>query len=229
MMTQRKLSLRQIEKQQRILASALKVFSETGYSAASMDAIALEAEVSKPTLYMYFGSKEQLFESIMVTQRNVMLEPFENPSGDMVRDLIDFAWHYADVVMRPEFLSLARLVIGEAQRFPAIGRAYQAAGPDKLLNGIISYFEMQRANGNLDFEDGELAAQDFWALILSAPRNQALHIPDDIPSPAHIRRYLENGLCVFLRAYSTHREKDLGRLAEALIKQKGRNHGYKTD
>ncbi len=229
MIPERKLSFRQYEKQQRILAAALKVFSETGYSAASMDAIALAAEVSKPTLYMYFGSKEQLFESIMVTQRDVMLEPFENPSGDMVRDLFDFAWHYADVVMQPEFLSLARLIIGEAQRFPAIGRAYQAAGPDKLLNGIIAYFEVQRAKGNLDFEDGELAAQDFWALILSAPRNQALHIPDNIPNKALIRRYLENGLRIFIKAYSTHKEKHLGHLVELIKKQKGGNHEFKTD
>ena len=105
--------------------------------------------------------------------------------------------------MRPEFLSLARLIIGESQRFPEIGRAYQKAGPDKLLHGIIAYFDMQRAKGNLAFTDGELAAQDFWALILSAPRNQALYIPDDIPGRAQIRRYLENGLQVFIRAYST--------------------------
>lgn len=229
MMPERKLSLRQIEKQQRILAAALKVFSEAGYSAASMDAIALDAEVSKPTLYMYFGSKEQLFESMMVAQRDLMLEPFEHPSGDMVHDLVDFAWHYADVVMRPEFLSLARLIIGETQRFPEIGRAYQKAGPDKLLNGIISYFESQRAKGNLAFDDGELAAQDFWALILSAPRNRALHVPDDIPERAEVRRYLENGLRVFIRAYSTHREKDLSHLARALEAQKGRNSGERHD
>lgn len=229
MMPKRKLSARQLAKQQRILSAALKVFSEAGYNAASMDAIAIEAEVSKPTLYMYFGSKEQLFESMMVAQRDLMLEPFENTSGDMVGDIVDFAWHYADVVMRPEFLSLARLIIGEAQRFPEIGRAYQKAGPDKLLNGIIAYFEAQRVQGNLAFEDGELAAQDFWALILSAPRNQALHIPDEIPSRATVRRYLENGLKVFIRAYSTRIENDLGHLAEILMVTGGGNRERKTD
>jgi AcrR family transcriptional regulator len=229
MMANRKLSARQVAKRDRILAAALKIFSEAGYSAASMDAIALEAEVSKPTLYMYFGSKEQLFESMMVTQRDVMLEPFEHPSGDMVRDLLDFAWHYADVVMSPEFLSLARLIVGEAQRFPEIGRAYQKAGPDRLLNGIIDYLEKQKSAGHLAFEDGELAAQDFWALILSAPRTKALHIPDDIPGRDEIRRYLENGLGVFLRAYSTHVARDLGQLADAIAAMKGGKRARRTD
>jgi TetR/AcrR family transcriptional regulator, mexJK operon transcriptional repressor len=214
MMPQRKLSPRQLEKRERIIEAALKVFSEAGYSAASMDAIAIEAEVSKPTLYMYFGSKEQLFESMLLAQRAFLLESFEHPSGDMVKDLHEFAWAYAAVVMKPEFLALARLVIGEAQRFPEIGRAYQAAGPDRLLQGIIDYLESQRRAGRLAFEDAELAAQDLWALILSAPRNKALHIPDELPGRDAIRRYLENGLRVFLKAYSTEARADLIRLAK---------------
>ena len=227
-MLQRKLTPRQMEKRQRILVAALAVFAEAGYTAASMEAIALQADVSKPTLYMYFGSKEQLFETMMVAQRDLMLEPFENASGDMLRDLIDFAWHYANVVMQPQFLSLARLIIGEAQRFPGIGRAYQRAGPDRLLKGIIAYFEKQQGKGNLVFEDGELAAQDFWALILSAPRNKALHIPDDVPGREGIRRYLENGLKTFIRAYSTHAERDLRRLSGLLRKRKGGSRVRKT-
>jgi TetR/AcrR family transcriptional regulator, mexJK operon transcriptional repressor len=221
-MPQRKLSPRQVEKRERIIEAALKVFSEEGYSAASMDAIAIAAEVSKPTLYMYFGSKEQLFESMLMAQRAFLLESFEHPSGEMVRDLHNFAWAYATVVMQPEFLALARLVIGEAQRFPEIGRAYQAAGPDRLLQGIIDYLESQRRLGKLSFEDGELAAQDLWALILSAPRNKALHTPDDVPGREDIRRYLENGLRVFLRAYSTEVQADLTRLAR-IIRNKGAN------
>jgi TetR/AcrR family transcriptional regulator, mexJK operon transcriptional repressor len=228
-MPERKLTTRQMEKQQRILAAALEVFSQAGYSAASMDAIALAADVSKPTLYLYFGSKEQLFESMMLAQRDEMLEPFEHSHGDMVRDLLDFAWHYADTVMRSDLLSLARLIIGESQRFPDIGRAYQKAGPDRLLKGIITYLELQLEKRNLEFEDGELAAQDFWALILSAPRNKALHIPDDLPSRADVRRYLENGLKVFIKAYSTHRERDLAELRESIKKREGGKRERKAD
>lgn len=222
-------TLRQVEKRHRILTAALKVFADSGYSGASMDAIAAFARVSKPTLYQYFGSKEQLFENMMMAQRDAMLEPFEHPSGDMVRDLHDFAWHYADVVMKPAFLSLARLIIGESQRFPEIGRAYQKAGPDRLLNGIIDYLQQQKAGGRLDFEDGELAAQDFWALILSAPRNRALHISDDVPQRAEIRRYLENGLRVFIKAYSRHADEDLKHLGTVLKTKKGGNRERRTD
>jgi hypothetical protein len=133
----------------------------------------------------------------------------------MVADLLVFAWAYADTVMRPEMLALARLIIGEVQRFPEIGRAYQASGPDHLLRGIMRYLDGQRRAGRLEFEDAELAAQDLWGLILSAPRTQALYMPDALPDRETLRRYILNGLRVFLKAYSTQPAPDLQQL-EAL-------------
>lgn len=205
-------ALNRAAKERRILDAAFQVFSQAGYAGASMDAIAEQAGVSKPTLYQYVGSKDALFAAMMDSARDAMVEPFGH-AGDMVDQLHRFAWAYADTVMRPDLLGLARLVIGEAARFPHIGAAYQAAGPDRLLAAMIGWLDGQRSAGRLVFEDAELAAQDLWALILSAPRTQALHRPDAIPPRATVRRYLENGLRVFLRAYSTDPQADLAALA----------------
>ena len=205
-----------IDRERRILAAALKVFAETGYSGATMDAVAVEAGLSKPTLYQYFDSKEALFSAMLLGERDQMLEFFQRPSGKgMAADLLGFAWDYADTVLRPDLLSLARLIIGEVQRFPEIGRAYQESGPDRLLRGIMDYLESRRAEGQLAFEDAELAAQDLWGLILSAPRTKALYMPDQPLGRAEVERYLNNGLRVFLKAYSTRPEDDLAAL-EAL-------------
>lgn len=206
-----------IERERRILEAALKVFSEMGYSGANMDAVALAANLSKPTLYQYFQSKEALFSAMMLGERDQMLAVFERPSDrGMVADLLEFSWDYANTVLRPDLLSLARLIIGEVQRFPEIGRAYQEVGPDRLLRGIMDYLEDQRRAGLLAFDDAELAAQDLWGLILSAPRTQALYMPDRSPSRAEIARYLHNGLKVFLKAYSTQPETDLAELARLI-------------
>lgn len=205
-----------LNRERAILDAALKVFAAQGYTGASMDAVAAEAGVTKPTLYSYFPSKESLFQAMMLGKRDAMLDVFEHPSDQgMVADLLVFAWAYADTVMRPEMLALARLIIGEVQRFPEIGRAYQASGPDHLLRGIMRYLEGQRRAGQLEFEDAELAAQDLWGLILSAPRTQALYMPDAQPNRETLRRYILNGLRVFLKAYSTQPAPDLQQL-EAL-------------
>lgn len=208
-----------IAKEKAILAAALKVFSNSGYSGASMDVVAAEAGLSKPTLYQYFDSKEQLFTAMMLQKRDDMLQSFaDGAPGSMVEQLHSFAWHYADTVMRPDLLALARLIIGEVQRFPEIGRAYQAAGPERMLAGMMDYLSARKAEGRLDFDDAEMAAEDLWGLILSAPRNRALHDPENMASRADLHRFITNGLRVFLKAYSTHPADDLAQL-KALAEQ----------
>jgi AcrR family transcriptional regulator len=49
------------EREQQILEVAGGVFARDGYHSASMDEIAAAAEISKPMLYQYFGSKEGLY------------------------------------------------------------------------------------------------------------------------------------------------------------------------
>ena len=48
-------------RERQMLDSAVSVFSRRGYHAASMDEIAEDAGVSKPMVYAYLGTKEELF------------------------------------------------------------------------------------------------------------------------------------------------------------------------
>ncbi|UVI32771.1 TetR/AcrR family transcriptional regulator [Paenibacillus spongiae] len=50
----------------KIIAAAIDVFSEYGYHRASMDEIALSAQVAKGTLYYHFPGKAQLFKTIVM-------------------------------------------------------------------------------------------------------------------------------------------------------------------
>ena len=204
--------------QQKLLEAALSVFARMGYSGASMDAVAEAAGLSKPTLYKYFDNKEALFTAMMQARRDDMLMGFEmTQAGSMVAQLHAFAWRYERSVLQPDLMSLARLIIAEAHRFPEVGRAYQASGPDRLLAGMMRYLEDQRDAGELVFEDTELAAEDLWGLILSAPRSRALYEPDWKPDDPTLGRYIHNGLRVFLRAYAARPADQLAAL-ETVIK-----------
>ena len=208
-----------LEKERCILTAALRVFSSQGYTGAALDRIAAEAGVSKPTLYQYFGNKEGLFSAVLDDAKAQLLQPFTATAGkSMVKVLLDFGFRYADFVLRPDLLSLARLVIGEAERFPEIGRNYHRSGPQRALEGIIAYLKTLAAEGKLEIEDFELAANDLWSLILSTPRDLYLHIPDLAMSQAEINRYLFNGIRVFLKAYSTNIHADLAELADLKAK-----------
>lgn len=209
------------EKRNRALDAALKVFSEKGYASATMDAIAAKAGLTKPTLYSYFPSKDELFNEMMLAPRDNMLMAFDHAPQDChVMQLWDFSWAYSKTVMQPEFLALARLVIADAQRSPELGKAYQASGPDRVLKGLAQFMTRQAQLDRLDIKDAELAAEDFWGLILSAPRNRALHVPDTRTSLKILSKYIHNGINVFLKAYSTNPQADLDRLAK-LIKTNG--------
>lgn len=58
----------------RLLNAALQLFAEKGYEATSVREIALAAEVTKPTLYYYFKSKEGLYLELA----NYLYETIEN-------------------------------------------------------------------------------------------------------------------------------------------------------
>ena len=76
-----KLSRREREKEahrQEILDAAIKVFAEKGFSAATLDEIAQEAEFSKGTIYLYFSNKEDLLYSILDNAFKGWSEFFDN-------------------------------------------------------------------------------------------------------------------------------------------------------
>jgi AcrR family transcriptional regulator len=64
-------------REESILRVAGRVFAEGGYERASMDRIAMLAEVSKPMLYAYFGSKEGLYVAYV-----------ERTGGELVQRLV---------------------------------------------------------------------------------------------------------------------------------------------
>lgn len=55
-------------REQQMLDAAIAEFSETGFSDTSMDAIAARASISKPMLYLYYGSKDELFSACIARE-----------------------------------------------------------------------------------------------------------------------------------------------------------------
>jgi AcrR family transcriptional regulator len=63
--TQRPIRLQRAERRAQLLEAARSVFVDNGYHAAAMDQIADRAGVSKPILYKHFGSKLDLYLSLL--------------------------------------------------------------------------------------------------------------------------------------------------------------------
>jgi AcrR family transcriptional regulator len=61
-------------REQQMLDAAVQMFSVNGYHETSMDAIAAQAEISKPMLYLYYGSKEELFGACLERELSRFVE-----------------------------------------------------------------------------------------------------------------------------------------------------------
>ncbi|NLV78120.1 MAG: TetR/AcrR family transcriptional regulator [Rhodococcus sp.] len=68
-------------REQQMLDAAVEVFSENGFHDTSMDAIAARASISKPMLYLYYGSKDELFAACITREGQRFVEAL-TPAGD---------------------------------------------------------------------------------------------------------------------------------------------------
>jgi AcrR family transcriptional regulator len=61
-------------REQQMLDAAVRVFSRRGFHAASMDDVAEQAGISKPMVYAYLGTKEELFVACLHREGTRLME-----------------------------------------------------------------------------------------------------------------------------------------------------------
>jgi AcrR family transcriptional regulator len=85
-----------------MLDAAVQMFSVNGYHETSMDVIAAKAEISKPMLYLYYGSKEDLFGACLDRELSRFIDGVredidleQSPKGLLRNTIVSFL-HYID-------------------------------------------------------------------------------------------------------------------------------------
>jgi TetR/AcrR family transcriptional regulator, mexJK operon transcriptional repressor len=200
---------RSARKRGAILGAATTLFLRNGYRGTSMDEIAALAAVSKQTVYKHFADKERLFSEIVVATVSEISDPVHaevrklEDSGDVEADLRGLARELLRMVMQPRILQLRRLVIGEAGRFPELGRTFYEQGPGRTITALAAVFEQLAQRGVLRLDDPRLAAAHFNWLVMSIPLNRAMFLGEDRPpARAELDRHADAGVHAFLAAYA---------------------------
>jgi TetR/AcrR family transcriptional repressor of mexJK operon len=195
-------------KRQVIVDAAFRVFLRRGFAGASVDGIAAEAHVSKPTIYAYFSSKEELFRQIMaaiVEQAQSGLTAFTpapaQDASDVIRELHEYAEIWMRSILQPDLLALRRLVIGEASRFPELALTYYEGGPLHVEQRLAARLSQLAEAGYLTVTNPSLAAQHFGYLIVGPLQTRAMFVPGDLPTPAETAEAIESGVSAFLTLY----------------------------
>jgi len=127
-----------------ILEAALAVFAQKGFAATRLDDVAAKAGITKGTIYLYFDSKQALFEALarqsvgaQIDQINTQLAAFPGSSADLLRLVLTTMGHFA---MTSDRVVLPRLVLAEAANFPELAQFWRNEIIDRgmtLLGGII--------------------------------------------------------------------------------------------
>ena len=191
-------------KRRQIIEGARAVFLAQGFDAASMNDLARKAGVSKGTLYVYFKSKEDLFEAITEEQCRMQAEglfDLGSESDDVETVLTRLGIGFATFLCQPDKASPLRTVIAIADRMPEIGKQFYETGPACGIGKLAAYLEQQVAAGVLKVEDSEVAAAQFLEACQATLFKPVLFNFAPPPSPARIEHVVKIAVRTFLAAY----------------------------
>lgn len=188
-----------------IIEAGVAEFQEKGFAAASMDRIATRSEVSKRTLYKYFESKENLFRSIVaeLSERFSGLADIRYRPGQPIRgQLTDLAWAEAHLLLTPDVIAMARMIISESLRSPEM--AAEAQGKIEHSPVFAELLRDAAADGALRIDDPDDAASDFLALIKSRAFWPAVLTGTQV-SESRMGEIVESSVDFMLCRYGTER------------------------
>jgi AcrR family transcriptional regulator len=189
-----------------ILVAALESFAERGFAATRLEDVAARAGVSKGTLYLYFKSKEELFEAVVratllpnLERVEALAASYEGPSAPLLERLL---LTIADVVSS-RVGGIPKLVIAEAGNFPDLARFYLEEVVRRGLRLIGTILRRGIARGEFRAVDVDHAVFCVIApLLIAALWKNSLEAHDDAPldAPALARVHLD----LLLRGLEVH-------------------------
>lgn len=200
---------RTARKRRAILAEAAGVFLQHGYLGASMDEVAARARVSKQTVYRQFADKEHLFAEVILGSnaqlgaRLATLYRALDEATDAATVLRDLARQFAADICEPQVIQLRRLVLAEADRFPAISGAWFEHGFQHSLVLLGEALSRMADRGLLrELADPTLAAYHFAGLVMYKPMNQLMFAGTEArPDDGELTKIADRAAEVFFRAY----------------------------
>ncbi|WP_231740436.1 TetR/AcrR family transcriptional regulator [Mycobacterium sp. GA-1999] len=199
---------RSARKRASILSAGRALFLGHGYQGTSMDQVAATAEVSKQTVYKHFGDKQELLLAIVDDALEHTVAPFADriealaKTSDIEADLTALAGDYLHAVLQEPVVQLRRLIIGEANRSPALARLYYERAPARTLAAYADSFGHLHRRGLLHAPEPRLAAEHFAFLIVGRCIDQALfHGGPDVLEAIDVDQHVAAGVAVFLAGY----------------------------
>lgn len=187
-------------KRQQILDGARRMFLSKGFEGTSMQDVARAAAVSKGTLYVYFDSKEAMFEALVLKECGRMQETLRrlgSGQGSVEHELQAIGRQMIAMLLQPEVLGAMRMMIGAGEKFPDLARKIYEAGPARSTTTLAEYLDLRQKRGDIVIDDCQAAAGEFVDLILAGLQRRALLMMPPL-NPEEIERHIARRVSRFL-------------------------------
>nr|WP_010397475.1 TetR/AcrR family transcriptional regulator [Paracoccus sp. TRP] len=191
-------------KRRQILDGARRMFLTHGFEAASVQDIAKAAGVSKGTLYVYFDSKEAMFQALVSTECGRLQQTIRqigSGTEDVGHELCQIARRMIGTLLQCEVLAAMRMMIGAGEKFPELARLIYQAGPTRSIKALAEYFERRVAQGDLVMSDCLEAGAEFVDLLLGGLQRRALLMMPPL-SDDEIEAFIRRRVARFLAVYA---------------------------
>jgi AcrR family transcriptional regulator len=154
-----------------ILKEATRLFCEGGYSGTRMTDIAAAIGVTKPVVYRYYKSKEELFEAWLehelIAARNRLIDLIDDTgitALDRTQKLIDAL---LASLTSPLLMAPWRIALVESDRFPDTTKLLCGNFKDPVLSALDNMFEGAIASGEIKGTSAQNLTRLFLAPLAS--------------------------------------------------------------
>ncbi|MES2603955.1 MAG: TetR/AcrR family transcriptional regulator [Pseudomonadota bacterium] len=195
---------RELQKEARrstIIDAALDAFTQQGFNATKLDDVAERAGIGKGTIYLYFDSKENLFEEVVRQKlfpiRDAAEENIASFTGNAAELLNSHFGNFYKAMNDPKVPQLMAMIIGEGQRFPAISGFFYNEVVSKSHRMMMSIIHKGVASGEFRADADKVFPQ-----IISAPALLAAtwNLQFGEHSPIAMDQYMQMHIDCVLRA-----------------------------
>lgn len=188
-----------------IVSIARAHFFANGYGATTMDNIAMDAGISKGTLYRRFKTKPDLFAAFLLDQNNRWnsRDPHLNapPTGDLRKTLVARVEAFMAAGLTDDAVNLARLMYAESGRFPELAQVYHDNSFVAAVTIIAT--DLATAAGRRHLIGAFVPAASMLQDMLSGyALRLILQGKADQTSKAEIRAWAEEAVAAFLDGYT---------------------------
>ncbi|MEW6634242.1 MAG: TetR/AcrR family transcriptional regulator [Pseudomonadota bacterium] len=191
-----------------VVDAAASVFCREGFAGANIDLIAVEAGVSRQTVYNHHGDKEKLFIAVVrdLTERCnagifATIATFPDRPADLEADLVAFAERMnRNCICNRDGRFLRKLIQAEGERYPELFAEWREQGPGRTWSALAARFARLAYAGHLSIDDPDVAARQFLALVNA--ELQITFMLGGTPTEEEVLRSATNGVRTFLGAFA---------------------------